>query len=242
VSDSTIKRHLHLAGIHGRRPRKEPLLKKCHKIRPLEFAKELIEEGDGYFKKILWTDESKIELFPKNGLAYVWRHDGDAFKEDYLVPLVKHGGGSIMIWGCFSSAGTGDIAIIEGIMNSEKYQEIWDEKMLPSAHRLLEHRFTLQQDNNPKHTSRSTKEFFQRKKINVQQWHSQSPDLNPIEMLWGKPKTAVGNCHPSNLKQLAEFCKEEWAKISKDRCKKLVDTYENRLQAVIDAKGGHTKY
>jgi transposase len=147
-----------------------------------------------------------------------------------------------MIWGCFGYEGTGDIAIIDGIMNSEKYQQILDEKMLPSAHHLIGRRFILQQDNDPKHTSRSTAEFFKRKNINVLQWPSQSPDLNPIEMLWGDLKTAVGNRHPSNLKQLAEFCKEEWAKISKDRCKKLIDTYRNRLQAVIDAKGGHTKY
>ncbi len=42
----------------------------------------------------------------------------------------------------------------------------------------------MQQDNNPKHTSHSTKEWLKKNKINVLEWLSQSPDLNPIKMLW----------------------------------------------------------
>ena len=47
--------------------------------------------------KILWSDETKIELFGRN--ANVWRKPG-------TLSMVKHGGGSIMLWGCFSAAGT----------------------------------------------------------------------------------------------------------------------------------------
>ncbi len=42
----------------------------------------------------------------------------------------------------------------------------------------------MQQDNNPKHTSHSTKEWLKKNNVNVFERLSQSPDLNLIKMLW----------------------------------------------------------
>ena len=41
---------------------------------------------------------------------------GDAYKLKYTIPTVKHGGGSIMLWGCFAVGGTGALHKIDGIM------------------------------------------------------------------------------------------------------------------------------
>ena len=73
--------------------------------------------------------------------------------------------------------------------------------------------------------------------MNVLAWPSQSPVLNPIDL-----KTAVHKWSTSNLTELEQFCKEEWSNIATSRCAKLVETYPNRLKAVIKAKGGSTKY
>jgi hypothetical protein len=67
--------------------------------------------------KILWSDEIKIELFGLNAKCYVWRKPG-------TIPTVKHGGGNIMLWGCFSVAGTGKLVRIKGKMNRENSREI----------------------------------------------------------------------------------------------------------------------
>ena len=73
------------------------------------------------------------------------------------TPTMKHGGGSIMLWGCFSSAGTGKLVRIDGMMDGAKYREILEGNLFMSSRDLrLGRRFTFQQDNDPKHTAKAT--------------------------------------------------------------------------------------
>ena len=86
---------------------------------------------------------------------------------------VKQGGGSIMLWGCFSSAGTGKLVRIEGMMDGAKYREIIEGNLFQSSRDLkLRRRFTFQQDNDPKHTAKAILEWFKRKHLNVLEWPS----------------------------------------------------------------------
>ena len=137
--------------------------------------KRYLKDSQTMRNKILWSDETKIELL--NAKCPVWRKPG-------TIPMVKHGGGSIMLWGCFSAAGTGRLDRIEGKMNGAKYREILDENLLQSTHDLiLGRRFTYQHDNNPKHTAKTTQEWLRDKSLTVLEWSSQSPDLNLIQHL-----------------------------------------------------------
>ena len=79
--------------------------------------------------KILWSDETNIELFGLNVKRHIWRKPG-------TVPTVKDGG-SMMLCGCFSAAGTGRLVTIEGKMNGVKYRKILDENLLQSAQDFL---------------------------------------------------------------------------------------------------------
>ena len=76
--------------------------------------------------KILWSDKTKIELFGLNAKRHIWR------KPD-TIPMGKHGGGSIMLWGCFSAAGNGRLIRIEAKMNRAKYRDILDENLLRTS-------------------------------------------------------------------------------------------------------------
>ena len=79
--------------------------------------------------KILWSDETKIELFCLNAKRHIWRKPG-------TIPTVNHSGGSIMLWLCSSAAGTGRLLRIEAKMNGAKYREILDENLLKSPQDL----------------------------------------------------------------------------------------------------------
>ncbi len=147
---STITAALHQSGLYGRVARRKPLLSARHMKARMEFAKKHLKDSKMVTNKILWSDETKIELFGLNSKRYVWRKPGTAHHLSNTVPTVKHGGGSIMLWGCFSAAGTGRLVAIDGKMNAAKYRDILDENLLQSAQDLrLGRRFTFQQDNDP---------------------------------------------------------------------------------------------
>ena len=136
-----------------------------------------------------------------------------------------------MLWGCFSAVGTEKLVRVEGKMDGAKYRNILEQNLL-----RLGRGFTFQQDNDPKHTAKAELEWLKGKHVNVLEMPSQSPDPNPIENLWSDLKIAVNKRKASNLKDLEQFCKEEWAKIPVVRCGKLIETYPKRLGDVIDAK------
>ena len=129
------------------------------------------------------------------------------------------------------------------MMDGAKYREILARNLFQSSRDLrLGWRFTIQQDNDPKHTAKAMLEWFKGKHLNVLEWPSQSPDLNPVENLWYDLNIAVHQRNPSNLKELERFSLEERQKIPVARCAKLIETYPKRLAAVIAANGGSTNY
>ncbi len=53
-----------------------------------------------YWNHVVWSDETKINLFGSDGVKRVWRQPGEEYKDKCVLPTVKHGGGSVMVWGC----------------------------------------------------------------------------------------------------------------------------------------------
>ena len=85
-----------------------------------------------WIKNVLWTDETKIELFGLDEKRYVWRKENTAFQHKNLVPSVKHDGSIIVVWLCFAASGPGWLAIIDETLNSELYQQFLKENLRTS--------------------------------------------------------------------------------------------------------------
>ncbi len=94
----------------------------------------------------------------------------------------------------------------------------------------------MQQDNNPKHTSHSIKEWLKKNKVNVLEWLSQSPDLNPIKLVEG-PKQAVHRRKPTNITEFKWFCTKEWAKTPTSYCAGLISIYKKLYLQLLQQKG-----
>ena len=226
VSKNTISGALYRIGFHSSSPRKVPLLKTKHVKDRLKFVETYEKKNMQFCEKGIWSNETKVELFGRNTATSVWRKNGIAFKKHNTISTVEFGGGSIMIWGCFSSKGTDELQVIHGRMNRSMYRVILEKNLQKSATSLEYGRnLVLQHDNDPKHTAKRTKEWFENNGISTLNWPSQSPDLNPIENLWNSLKAKVHKRNRPNIKQLKELCKEEWGKITLDQCGKLVASY-----------------
>ena len=201
VSKDTISRALYRTGFHSRSPRRVSLLKTKHVKDQLKFVKTYEKKGMQFWEKVIRSDETKVELFGRNTATSVWRKNGTAFKKHNTIPTVKFRDGSIMIWGCFSSKGTGELQVIHDRMNSSMYREILEKNFQKSATSLGHGRnFGLQYDNDPKHTAKLTKEWFENNGIRTLNWPSQSHDLNPIENSWNTLKVKVHKQNPQNIK------------------------------------------
>ena len=81
VRKDTISRALYRTGFHSRSPRKVPLLKTKHVKDRLKFVETYERKGMQFWEKVIWSDETKVELFGKNTATSVWRKNGTAFKK-----------------------------------------------------------------------------------------------------------------------------------------------------------------
>ncbi len=159
---------------------------------------------------MLFSDETKIQLFGINSTCRVWRRRRNAaYDPKNTIPTVKHGGGNIMLWGCFSAKGTRQL-------------HFQGRALKPARALKMSRGWVFQCDNDPKKLAKATKEWLKKKLIQVLDWHSRSPDLNPIENLWKELKIRVAKRQPRNLNDLERICKVEWNKIPPEMCANLV--------------------
>uniref|UniRef100_A0A3Q0SXG1 Transposase Tc1-like domain-containing protein n=1 Tax=Amphilophus citrinellus TaxID=61819 RepID=A0A3Q0SXG1_AMPCI len=98
VSRMTISRRLNEQGLKGRIPAKKPLLRPANTQKRLRFAREHKHWTVDDWKKVLWTDEFKFELFGQHR----HRKAGERFDARCISHMVEHGGDSIMVWGSIS--------------------------------------------------------------------------------------------------------------------------------------------
>ena len=103
------------AGMYGRVARKKP-----EQNITLNWAKERKDWIISNWYKVIWSDESKFNLFASDRRFYV-RRVGEDFISECVDQTVKFGGGNVIMWGCITCDGVGPLVKVKGRMNSDDY-------------------------------------------------------------------------------------------------------------------------
>jgi hypothetical protein len=102
---------------------------------------------------LFFSDKSKYNIFGYDGKKIVWGRPNIKLEKQNIQPTVKHGGGHIIVWGCMSYSGVGNLAFIEGIMNDQMYIDVLPDNLQQSAIKsCIQEKIQFQQDNDPKYT------------------------------------------------------------------------------------------
>jgi hypothetical protein len=246
VSAQTVRNVLKKNGLKAVVKKKKPLLTKRHRTRRMEFANKYKNWTAREWRRVIFSDETKINRFGSDGRKWRWKARGGALRDNQVTPTVKYGGGSLMVWGCISSRGVGNLARINVRMDADLYCRILDENLLSSIQSYGQDRrqIIFQQDRDPKHEAKKTLKWLNTAGIEVLDWPPQSPDLNPIEHVWGFLKRRLSD-YPTiaaSVDELWERAEEVWAEVSREKCVELIESMPRRIAEVIKAKGGYTDY
>ena len=99
--------------------------------------------------------------------------------------------------------------------------------------------FVFMQDNDPKHKANITKNYLHKNFMDVLDWPAYSPDLNPIENIWGWLKAMVSKEIPQNLDDLEKIIKKHWKSITPMMIQPYIDGMEQRFRDVLSKHGGY---
>ena len=244
VSVATINRTLINAGMHGCITRRKPFLSRVNRKRRLQFALQRKNWSVEDWSQIIFSDESKSQLYKINGRTYVGRSVGETLNPKCVNQTVKHGQGHVMVWGAFTFLGVSELSRITHRMKAADYVQLLKNSLLPFLYRFPEGEKIFQHNNAPIHTAKQTSQFFEQAQTSVMEWPPQSPDLNPIEHLWDaincmtRLRMAESNSG-TNLESL--YClQESWSKVSPDTLFNLLHSVPHRINTVIQARARWT--
>ncbi len=226
VCEKTLSKYLHEQGFHSRVGVRKPFVSEKNRVKRLSWAKER-KGWTSEWENVIWSDESKFELFRGNGRRWVWRRPHEKYDIDCLIPTVKSGQQGVMVWGCFTKYNLSPLVRLDGKITGAVYIDILKDYLLPFLDDLDDwENYLFQEDNAPIHTARIVKSWKEENEVNGIPWPAQSPDLNPIENLWDKLERQV-RAHtslPKNREDLWEILQEEWLNIDINRFQNLVDS------------------
>ena len=229
VSSDTILRTLKLLGFRYRPPKKRPNITAENKNNRLKFARSMLQ-AEVPFRKIIFSDESRFCKDSDKG--YVWYRPGET-NESIYANLEKFST-SVMIYGAIGYNYKSKLVISNGNIDSDMYQKnIIESGMLNKN----PDDYIFMQDGAPAHKSKSSLNWLRQKMNLLAIWPANSPDLNPIEHLWGYMKREVRKLNPKNKQELINIIIQIWNNIPMEIINHLVDSFEERLKMVCNLNG-----
>ena len=199
------------------------------------------------WRRVHWSDECSFQLMKRNGRVRVWRQTGERFRQDCIVPTFASGRISVTVWGCVSNDCKLDLVDIRGNLNAQRYVD----EILPPPHvephmdnhRLMDRPIYMHDGATP-HTAHLSQDYLHRAAVDVMLWPSMSPDLNIMENIWSYMSSHINGAAvlPRSAEQLRRAVHDAWLEVSQARIRRLVASLRRRFVAVINARGGPTRY
>jgi hypothetical protein len=182
-----------------------------------------------FWKRVIWSDKKKFELFGAKRRVIVYRRPGERYKLKYLKSTIKHGGSAL--------------EIINGKMKQHVYRSILEDNLQFSTDLMeIGGRLVFKQDLDSKYTALAARDFFEENNVDVLNWSPQSPDPNIIEHAWEYLDTHVLMTARTNKISFMKALQETWDQLPQDYINTLVESVPWRLQAIINAKEAPTRY
>ena len=238
ISFSTIIRCRSMLGWTFRGSKYCQLIRRQNKIKRFLWACDNYQEAvSNGFSDVIWTDETTVQL--ESHRRHSFRKKGEPAT---LKPRPKHPV-KVHVWAGISRKGPTSVAIFEGIMDAEFYISILQKHLLPFIRHKLPDGHKLMQDNDPKHTSRAAKGFFEKESINWWKTPPESPDTNPIENIWHELKEFIRReVKPTTKAELISGIKQFWDTVDIAKCNKYINHLRKVVPKVILLEGAATGY
>jgi transposase len=240
----TVRRRLRASELRNRASARKIGLTPRHKEAKIGFALEHLARDEVFWSSVVFSDEKVFQSCP-NGRLRVYRPRNSAYDERYVQTTQRSGRFSVNMWAWISADSPGVMLHAENRLTSDVYISILENVMLPSVSRTFPNlNFTFQQDNCSIHTAHRVASWFRNNNINVLDWPSRSPDLNPIENMWG---LLVQNLTRQrvvfqNRDELLTAITNAWHALPQDYHRNLSLSMPRRLERVIEVNGAMTKY
>ena len=208
-----------------------------NKRKRLIWAKEQVRVKED-FTNVVFTDECSVQLEQHSRLCFCKR-----LQPRKLKPRAKHPV-KIHIWGGISTRGATRVIMFSGIMNARRLATILEAGLVPFISERFSDGHRLFRDNDPKHASGLIEKFFECNNINWWPTPPESPDLNPIENVWGSLKQYLRNNYkPKNLQELKDGIEQFWVTLTPEVCKRYIDHIPKKvIPKIVDVQGEPSGY
>lgn len=244
ISASTVRRRLKATALRAHYAYRGNVLTPQRRQNRVNWCTRYRRWTNRQWHGVLFTDESRFCLDMVDGRKKVWRRRGERYSDCCVRQALRWGGGNVMVWGGISWRHKTPLVVVDGNLNARRYiDNILEPDVIPflQTHNDVN---VFQQDNARPHAARLTQDFLRVNNVNTLPWPAFSPDLNPIEHLWDQLGRAVydGRRHITNRHQLIQALMEEWQAIPQYRIQRLIQSMRRRINSVLAARGGHTRY